>query len=289
MKKWELLYALFFILFIFVPPAQADSPVWKVVKGDNQLFIGGTIHVLTQTDYPLPSTFEKAYSQSVRLVFETDMQKMNSPEFQKVMLSKLIYSDGRNLKQVLNEDTYQELEQHLSSRGIPIVNMVNFKPGMVAITLTVIELQRLGLVGAGVDDFFLLRALNDQKELGQLETVDEQLAFISTMGDGQENEMIAYTLRDIKNLPILMQSIKDAWRRGDIRKLKEVAITPFKKDFPEVYDEFIVKRNNAWIPQIEAMLKTKDVELVLVGALHLAGDDGVIAQLAARGYVIQML
>jgi uncharacterized protein YbaP (TraB family) len=289
MKKWKLLYALFFIVFIFVPPAQADSPVWKVVKGDNQLFIGGTIHVLTQTDYPLPSTFEKAYSQSVKLVFETDMQKMNSPEFQKVMLSKLIYSDGRNLKQVLNEDTYQELEQHLSSRGIPMVNMVNFKPGMVAITLTVIELQRLGLVGAGVDDFFLLRALNDQKELGQLETVDEQLAFISTMGDGQENEMIAYTLRDIKNLPILMQSIKDAWWRGDIRKLKEVAITPFKKDFPEVYDEFIVKRNNAWIPQIEAMLKTKDVEFVLVGALHLVGDDGVIAQLAARGYVIQML
>ncbi|MGV7223169.1 MAG: TraB/GumN family protein [Nitrospinales bacterium] len=289
MKKWKLLYALFFIVFIFVPPAQADSPVWEVVKGDNQLFIGGTIHVLTQTDYPLPSTFEKAYSQSVKLVFETDMQKMNSPEFQKVMLSALTYSDGRNLKQVLNEDTYQELEQHFSSRGISMVNMVNFKPGMVAITLTVIELQRLGLVGAGVDDFFLLRALNDQKELGQLETVDEQLAFISTMGDGQENEMIAYTLRDIKNLPVLMQSIKDAWRCGDIRKLKEVAITPFKKDFPEVYDEFIVKRNNAWIPQIEAMLKTKDVEFVLVGALHLVGDDGVIAQLAARGYVIQML
>lgn len=289
MKKWRFFYALFFIVVIFAPPAQADSPVWKVVKGDNQLFIGGTIHVLTQTDYPLPSTFEKAYSQSVKLVFETDMQKMNSPEFQKVMLSALTYSDGRNLKQVLNEDTYQELEQHLSSRGIPMVNMVNFKPGMVAITLTMIELQRLGLIGAGVDDFFRLRELNDQKELGQLETVDEQLAFISTLGDGQENEMIAYTLRDMRKLPTLMESIKDAWRRGDSRKLKEVAITPFKKDFPKVYEEFIVKRNNAWIPQIEAMLKTKDVEFILVGALHLVGDDGVIAQLAARGYDIQML
>lgn len=284
--KWP--YLLFFLIFIFVHSAHADSPVWKIVKGDNQLFIGGTIHVLTQSDYPLPSAFEKAYSQSVILVFETDMQEIKTPEFQKVMLSKVVYSDGRNLKMVLNEDTYQELEQHLASRGIPMVNILNFKPGMVAMTLTIIELQRLGLVGAGVDEFFSLRALNDQKELGQLETVDEQLAFISTMGDGQPDELIAYTLRDIKRLPTLMQSIKDAWRRGDNHKLKEVALAPFKKDFPEAYDEFIVKRNNAWIPKIEAMLRTKDVELVLVGALHLVGDDGVLAQLAARGYEIQM-
>ena len=289
MKKRKLLYVLFFVVFIFVPLAQADSPVWKVVKGDNQLFIGGTIHVLTQTDYPLPLSFEKAYSRSVRLVFETDMQKINSQEFQKVMLSKLIYSDGRNLLQVLNDDTYQDLEQYCTSRGVPMVNILNFKPGMVAITLTLIELQRLGLLGAGVDDFFRLRALNDQKELGQLETAEEQLAFLSTLGDGQENEMIAYTLRDIKKLPVLMESLKDAWRRGDVRKLEEVGITPFKKDFPEVYDELIVNRNNAWMPQVEAMLKTKEIEFVLVGALHLVGDEGLIAQLAVRGYDIRML
>ena len=170
-----------------------------------------------------------------------------------------------------------------------MVNILNFKPGMVAITLTIIELQRLGLLGAGVDDFFRLRALNDQKELGQLETAEEQLAFLSTLGDGQENEMIAYTLRDIKKLPVLMESLKDAWRRGDVRKLEEVGITTFKKDFPEVYDELIVNRNNAWMPQVEAMLKTKEIEFVLVGALHLGVDEGLIAQLAARGYDIRML
>jgi uncharacterized protein YbaP (TraB family) len=284
--KWS--YFLVFLVLISAYSVHADSPVWKVVKGDNQLFIGGTIHVLTKSDYPLPSTFEKAYNQSVKLVFETDIQKMQTPEFQKKLLSKVSYSDGRSLKTVLNEATYQELELHLSNRGIPIANMVKFKPGMMAMTLTIIELQRLGLIGAGVDEFFSLRAINDQKKLGQLETVDEQLAFILTMGDGQEDELIAYTLRDIKKLPKLMQSIKDAWRQGDTRKLKKVALTPIKNDFPDIYDELIVKRNNAWIPKIEAMLKTKDVELVLVGALHLVGDDGVLAQLADRGYKIQM-
>jgi hypothetical protein len=107
------------------------------------------------------------------------------------------------------------------------------------------------------------------------------------MGDGQEDDMITYTLRDIKELPTLMQSIKDAWRQGDTLKLKQVALTPLKTDFPDVYDSLLVKRNNAWISQIEAMLKTNDVELVLVGALHLVGDESVLAQLSARGYDIQ--
>ena len=54
-----------------------------------------------------------------------------------------------------------------------------------------------------------------------------------------------------------------------------------------MYDELIVKRNNAWMPKIEAMLKTKQVEFILVGALHLAGEDGVLAKLASQGYSIQ--
>ncbi len=288
MKIRKLFLLLFLLVFIFVQSAHAGSSVWKVVKGDNQLFIGGTIHVLTQSDYPLPSAFEKAYAQSATLVLETDMQKMQDPAFQMEMLGKMVYTDGRNLKMVLNQATYNDLSTHLSSRGIPIDTLIQFKAGMMAMTLTIIELQRLGLIGAGVDQFFSSKAIHDQKTLGQLETVYEQLAFISTLGDGQENEMIAYTLRDLKDLPNLLQSIKDAWRNGDNRKLKEVALTPLKKEFPDIYKALIVKRNKAWIPKIEAMLKTKDVELVLVGAMHLVGDDGVLAQLAARGYKIQM-
>jgi uncharacterized protein len=286
-KKWKIILYIGLLVFGSFQSVQADSPVWRVVKGDNQLYIGGTIHMLAQSDYPLPSDFELAYRQSAKLIFETDTQKMQTPAFQAAMLPKVVYSDGRNLKTVLNDATYQKLAQHLSSRGIPMDNLVKFKPGMVALTVTVMEFQRLGLVGAGVDEFFRLRSINDQKSIGQLETADEQLALISTLGDGQENELINHTLREIRELPVLMQSTKAAWRHGDNDKLKDVALAPFKRDFPAVYDKIVVKRNNAWIPKIEAMLKTREVEFVLVGALHLVGEDGVLAQLSARGYDIQ--
>jgi hypothetical protein len=284
-KTVSLLWVL--LLLVGVNAAQADTSVWKVVKGENHLFIGGTIHVLSKSDYPLPAAFENAYRQSAMVVLETDMQKMQTPEFQKLLQSKIVYTDGRSLKTVLKKTTYQALEEHMSSRGLPIANFEQLKPGMVAITLTLFELQRLGLVGTGVDEFFSLKARDDGKAIGQLESAEKQLAFLSTLGDGREDALITQTLSEIQQLPQLMTSLKAAWRQGDRGKMKALAITPIEKDFPKVYQQLIVQRNMDWIPEIEQMLKTKQVEFILVGAAHLVGEDGILAQLAARGYTIE--
>jgi hypothetical protein len=243
--------------------------------------------VLAKSDYPLPAAFENAYRQSAIVVLETDMQKMQTPEFQTLLQSKIVYTDGRSLKTVLKKTTYQALEEHMSSRGLPIANFEQLKPGMVAITLTLFELQRLGLVGTGVDEFFSLKARDDGKAIGQLESAEKQLAFLSTLGDGREDALITQTLSEIQQLPQLMTSLKAAWRQGDRDKMKALAITPIEKDFPKVYQQLIVQRNMDWIPEIEQMLKTKQVEFILVGAAHLVGEDGILAQLAARGYTIE--
>jgi uncharacterized protein YbaP (TraB family) len=284
-----ILYLPLLLLLLLVLPAHAQSPVWKVEKDANLMFIGGTMHVLTARDYPLPSAFETAYQQSGRLVFETDMAKMESPQFQQYMLAELSYSDGRNLQQVLSADTYRSVAEFFTSRGVPMASVENFKPGMVATMMAMVELQRLGLVGVGVDSYFNQRADREQKAKGQLETVEAQISFIAGMGAGREDEMLAYNLADLKNLPSLWQSMNQAWRSGDLPVLEEIAATPLRDDFPEIYQALLVNRNNAWLPQIEAMSKTTEVEFVLVGALHLVGSEGLLAMLSDRGYKITQL
>ena len=155
--------------------------------------------------------------------------------------------------------------------------------------MTIVELQRLGLVGIGVDTYFSERTVNDRKKRAQLETVEEQLEFISNMGTGMEDELLTYNLTEMKSLPSMWQSLKEAWRNGDMSKLEEVALIPLENDFPEIYQSLLIERNEAWMPQIEALLKTKEVEFVLVGALHLVGDHGLLTELAARGYKIKQL
>jgi uncharacterized protein YbaP (TraB family) len=289
MKTRLSLVSLGCLLVLFSHSVIAASPVWKVEKNGHHLFIGGTIHVLASADYPLPSSFDRAYRQSEILVLETDMQKLQSPGFQATMLRELTYSDGRNLQKVLDRNTYRELEQFFSARGIPMEAIVNFKPGMVVTMMTMVELQRLGIDGVGVDAYYSARAIEDRKKLGKLEPVETQIAFLANMGAGQENEMLSFSLSDVEQLPGMMKSMKDAWRRGDVGKLEKLGISELKKDFPEIYKALLLDRNNAWMPKIEAMARTKEIELVLVGALHLAGRDGLLAQLKSRGYSIKMM
>lgn len=288
MKIHHLLLTILLLLLTGLP-AHADGPVWKISKGDSTLLIGGTIHVLGPADYPLPPAFDQAYAQASELVLETDLDQVQSREFQQRMFKGMLLPAGRTMRQVLQPATYQAVAAFAASRKIPMDGLQTFKPALLTLTLTALELQRLGLAGTGVDQFYQQRAKTDHKPLGELESVDQQLAFLRDMGAGREDAMVNQTLEDLAQLPEMIGSLKTAWRRGDTEAMAEIALAPWQKKFPAVYQQLLVKRNRAWLPQIEALLKTPPVELVLVGALHLVGDDGILRQLAARGYRVEPL
>ncbi len=267
----------------------ADTSIWKISKNNHHLYLGGTVHVLSQADYPLPAPYEKAYQLSHRLIFETDMQKLQSPEFQQLMLQKLTYRNGKTLANVLSAQTYKKLEDYCNSRGISLTGIEVFKPGLVTTVLLLTELQRLGMSGVGVDAFYNSKAQQDNKPVGQLETIEEQLDFLEAMGKGKEDEFIEYSLSDIDNLQALMESWKKAWRVGDMKELKQVTIEPYLDKFPRTLENLLDHRNNNWVPKIEALFKTTEVEFVLVGVLHFVGEQGLLNQLKSRGYAIEQL
>lgn len=280
---------IFLLLAVLSFSALAQTSLWKISKNNQQLYIGGTIHVLAKSDYPLPKAFDDAYQKSSRLVFETDISAMSSPEFQQKMLLAVSYQDGRTLKSVLSPSTYQLLENYCKRAGLPIDNLRLLKPGMLAITLLYIELRRLGIAEAGVDQYFTALGRADGKPLGQLESPDEQLGFLVNLGKGHENELVLQTIQEIQDLPAIMTQMTTAWRSGKGRELADLILKDMQKDFPGIYKDLIVDRNNAWVPKIEKMLKTSEVEMILVGAAHLVGKDGVIEQLRRRGYTIEQL
>tara|TARA_B100000809_G_scaffold257879_1_gene300211 strand:+ start:214 stop:1068 length:855 start_codon:yes stop_codon:yes gene_type:complete len=267
----------------------ADTSVWKVSKGEQSLFIGGTLHILAPSDYPLPDSFSTSYQQAQTLVFETDLSALSSPEFQLQMLTALTYPDGKNLKSVLEEDTYQRLNTYCQARDLPLDNFLKFKPALLTITLTMIELQRMGISSAGVDEHFYKQGTKDGKTLLKLETTEQQLQFLTSMGEGQEDQLILSTLDDMDSLAKMMATLKSAWRSGDSNKLLETAIMPISSDYPELYQNLLVSRNNSWLPQIEAMFKTPATEFILVGTLHLVGPDGIIERLQKSGYRVEQL
>ena len=265
------------------------AAVWKVSNDQHSLYIGGTIHVLTPKDYPLAKEYDLAYQAADKVIFETDMEAVSSPEFGQKMMDQMMYSDGTTINKVLQPDTYKALAIHLSSRQIPMQAFASHKPSLLAISLTFIELQAMGYTSEGVDMFFANMAKDEGKEQGWLETPDEQLAFMAKLGGDDPNAMIEYTLKDIKKMPEMFAKLHSTWLAGDMQGMADAGITPFKADYPDIYQDLLVTRNNNWFPKIVNMLNDQPIEFILVGALHLAGPDSVLAQLKAKGYKIEKL
>lgn len=276
------------LLWLLIPlQAVAESSVWRVSDGQSELFIGGTIHVLSQQDYPLPEEFEQAYQQADIVVLETDLAAMAQSDTQQQLMQKVMYPEGASLQDDLSPDTYRQLSDYVASTGLSMQAFDRFRPPIIVITLTMAELKRLGMADTGVDNYFNARAADEGKRLEGLETVQQQIELIATMGKGQEDEMILSTLKELHELPKMMGQLKAAWRSGDMLELERIAILPMRDEFPGLYRSMLVERNKSWIPQLQAMLETPEKELVLVGALHLAAAEGVIEMLKKHGYNVQ--
>lgn len=270
--------------------AIAKSPVWKVSNAKGYLYLGGTIHVLSQADYPLPPAFEKAFADSQKVIFETDIEAMASPEVQALLLAEMVFQDERTLQGELREDTYAELVAFLNARAIPISNFVKFRPVGISLALPFIELQRLGLMNApGVDAYYTLKAKNEGKQSGFLETIKEQIGFIRNMGNEDSDQMIKSTIHDIDNLSNDWKELLDSWRTGDITLLAEIGLLPMQREFPDMYKSLLTQRNQLWLEKIKPMFNSSEVEFLLLGSLHMVGKDGLIKQLQAAGYKVDQM
>jgi len=280
-----LMSALFFIMF--PNTLLAETSLWEISKGNRTLYLGGTIHMLKKEDYPLPSEYNKAFAMADKLVVETNIDATQTPAFGKKMTRLLSYDSNKTLKLALDNATFSQLSQYVSARGLFIESFMTFKPVMVVLTLSMMELARIGMTGMGVDEHFYRKAQSVNKPLAYFETAEQQLNFIVNMGAGNDNKLIQQTLAEISQMESIIQKMKSAWRTGNESKLAETTIVDMMRDYPELYQTILVQRNNNWMPTIENMLRDKGIELILVGALHLVGEDGLLQQLRLKGYQVK--
>lgn len=283
----------FFIVALWFLNVQANSPVWKITKssptGDQVVYLAGTIHLLGENDYPLPKAYDTAYQQADALAFEIDMRETQTPSFQQHLLMQMRYPYGENLKQHLKASTYLKLKRHLRKREVDIKNFDNFRVGFVSMNLTLIELKKMGVDGTGVDEYFTQKALRDHKPIIALEKTEDHFNTLAKLGQGEEDAYIKYSLNEVKDLPDILAKTKRYWRSGDLNGFEKDIMAPMRDAFPKVYNDLLVKRNQNWLPEIESMMRTTQVELIMVGNLHLAGADGLIAELKKRGYEVTQL
>ena len=275
--------------------AHAEPPkplLWKVSDADNSIYLLGSFHLLKDSDYPLADSTYAALADAEQVVFELSPQEMNDPSLGQKMGAVARRTDGQTLQQSLPEATWNALAAYSAKRSLPIANFQPYEAWFVSLLVSVTEMQRLGLdPEKGLDKHFAQRALAAGKPVRGLETGDQQIALFDGMDPKEQLQALQDTLSEVAELETEIDRMHALWRAGDGDALFKATGADMKAQYPALYQRINVERNQAWLPRLAAMLDDSDSDdtLVVVGALHLLGDDGVVALLKAKGYTVERL
>lgn len=280
-----------FALLLFFSPALADHPLslWQAAGEHNTVYLMGSIHLLRPQDLPLPSRMDAAYDEAETLVMELDMDDLDPVAMQGRIRELGMLEDGRTLQSVLGEDAWREAEQSAAAMNIPLHLFTQSEPWLAAITIEQLALGRLGFdARLGVELRYTERARRDGKPIIGLETMEEQLGFLDGLAPDAQVELLLQTLDEGVAMRELMDELIEAWRKGDTAFFESTLLADMR-DSEELYAALIVERNRRWVDVIMDLLGDRRDYLVIVGTMHLVGEDGVPEQLEARGVNVRQL
>lgn len=271
-------------------PAAGDAlPLWQIRDADTRVWLLGSIHLLRESDYPLPGPIRDAYAQADALVMELDMDDLDSAMVSAVMFARGTPPEGETLASLMGAEKYARAREAAAAAGIDLTRMQGAEPWYAALTLTQMLLMRGGYDPRhGLDAHMAALARRDGKPVAGLETFEEQIVFFDTLPLALQSDMLLESLAEVEDLEAGMSRTVDAWRRGDTAYLADELLEELRR-YPGLYDRLVTDRNRKWVPRIAALLEREGDYLVVVGALHLVGPDSVLALLAAEGIRAEQL
>ena len=268
---------------------ESKNCLWKVSSKSNTVYLLGSIHVLKEGDYPLGKSIEKAFDNSLRLFFEINFDTIDEQKMQQLTIAKGTYSGGQTLKDGLSNGTYQFTKKRLAEMGMNIAQFERFKPWLLAITMDMLELQKLGFdQNQGIDKYFYQKAKNNGKKVDGFETAEYQLNLLGDMPAAMQETLLLQTMKDLDEVQEEMPKLVESWKSGDADALGTLLFKSFN-DYPGLYKMLVIDRNRNWLPKIETLIGQKENVMIIVGAAHLVGKDGIIADLKQKGYQVDQL
>ena len=275
-----------------------STGVWRIRGPQNTVYLVGTCHIVDEKEIPFPSAFYAAYQDSKDIYVEYDSLSFSGtwmvlgavPGMVRWILahqSELSYPKGQTLTNHLSADTVMRLRAFY---GPDFRNKERMTP-LALVFWNEFQSMEGGNIG-GADDLFTLLAHRDDKRIRSLD-------------DGTVTDLIQPTLDAILATytrkiaergadAVVRDEILDHheetldWRYGDV-SAAEKEVAEMKNDAPMLYEKLLPGRNRQWLPKITLALQGRHNTMVLVGAMHLVGKEGLLQLLREAGFKTEQM
>lgn len=265
------------------PPVRAF--LWRVTRPDGaRVSLAGSIHLLRAEDYPLAPAYDAAFREAGQLIEEVDLGAAVASDAQFLLLQRGMLPPGERADARLSAPTNTALAAAAARLALPLTPLLQFKPWSLAMTLESIGAQQAGFDPAlGLDQHFYTRAVAAGVPVRGLETLAFQIDQLDSLPADAQDRMLSSTLRQLGDETSALPTLAAAWHAGDAAAVERLALTDLRGE-PVLYDRLLRARNRRWLPVLDAAASRLSPPLVVVGAAHLVGPDGLIALLQQRGY-----
>jgi uncharacterized protein YbaP (TraB family) len=124
--------------------AAADPAAWRVQgQSGGEITLLGSMHVLRPSDYPLPPAVDTLIDGADNIVMEIDLDDVDAAE-QQLIVQKAMLPQGKVLADVVDEEAYRLVEQHMRELGVDVKALEHFEPWFLAITVLDLGMRKLG-------------------------------------------------------------------------------------------------------------------------------------------------
>src|SRR6267378_3211473 len=265
-------------------PPHRKQFLWRVVNAPAPFYLIGSMHALHRDDNPADlGEFNRAIDQSQKFIYERDPEKNDQTALWRQLNAHATYPRGVTIQQRVSPSTFALLSR---IARIPLGAYETQKPW--AIAAFNLKAQGMETVKSKWSmDHYIYEKTRHRGQSGGLETIDEFARSLYEMNDRESESYLLEAIEYGQRSPELLNATIAAWKSGSAERMYQL-YSP-RRNGVDGYWRWIEKRSSLWIPRIEDAMKSGKPTMIIVGALHLCGPRGIIAELQKRGYKLEQM
>ncbi len=270
-------------------PQFPPGPALFVARdADSTMYLFGTLHIRRPGAAWGGARAQAGLAETSEVWTELIISPETDAQTQALALQYGLAAPGRPLSSHFSSEENARITATAQRLGLQPQMLDAMKPWLAGITLAVMPMIQAGYdPNAGADR--LIDAYGDAngKTMRSFETAEEQIRMLAGFSEDVQRQMVLEALAEVEGGAGEMEAMAGAWESGDLTTLERMVVTETREEYPDIYRVLLVERNNAWVEVLTRELQGSGVDFVAVGAGHMLGENGVIAQLRARGYTVE--
>lgn len=267
----------------------AEPAMWVVKDKDTTIYLFGTFHALDGKRDWFNDEVREAFDASQEVVLEIVMPDDPAEMRPALMRYAFTPAGAPSLTSKLSPEGRTRLASALAKNKMPPGALDRFKPFFASVTLASLQFGSMGMGAEEGAEAVIKRAVKGTtKQLGAVETIDEQFALMTALPEAEQLRILESTLSDQGSMSKEITAMLDAWNRGDAKAVART-IQQSDKDSPSLYKLMFTDRNARWKQWVDRRLARPGTVFMAVGAGHLAGDRSLVSLLKRDGHRVSRI